>query len=61
MTSQLKDEVAANTGRIVALRRSEVPVRLIWGRYDPYLHLSTAAFLQSQLRHATLHALAAGH
>jgi haloalkane dehalogenase len=61
MTSQLKDEVAANTGRIVALRRSEVPVLLIWGRYDPYLHLSTAAFLQSQLRNASLHALDAGH
>ncbi len=61
MTSQLKDEVAANTGRILALRRSEVPVQLIWGRNDPYLHLSTAAFLQSQLRSATLHALDAGH
>ncbi|MDI4237349.1 alpha/beta hydrolase [Bradyrhizobium sp. 31Argb] len=61
MTSQLKDEVAANTGRIVALRRAEVPVQLIWGRNDPYLHLSTAAFLQAQLRKASLHALDAGH
>ena len=61
MVSQLKDEMAANTGRIVALRRSEVPVTLIWGRNDPYLHLSTAVFLQSQLRHASLHALDAGH
>ncbi|MCQ8277625.1 alpha/beta hydrolase [Acetobacteraceae bacterium KSS8] len=61
MTSQLKDEVAANTGRIVALRRSAVPVQLIWGRNDPYLHLSTAAFLQAQLRNASLHALDAGH
>ena len=61
MTSQLNDEVIANTGRILALRRSEVPVQLIWGRNDPYLHLSTAAFLQAQLRNATLHALDAGH
>ena len=61
MTSQLKDEVAANTGCIVALRRSAVPVQLIWGRRDPYLHLSTAAFLQAQLRDASLHALDAGH
>ena len=61
MTSQLKEEVAANTGRIVAVRRSAVPVQLIWGRNDPYLHLSTAAFLQAQLRNASLHALDAGH
>jgi haloalkane dehalogenase len=61
MTSQMKDEMAANTGRIVALRRSEVPVQLIWGRHDPYLHLSTAAFLQAQLRRASLHPLDAGH
>ena len=61
MTGQLKDEIAANTGRILALRRSEIPVHLIWGRNDPYLHLSTAAFLQSQLRNASLHALDAGH
>ncbi|MDE2515965.1 MAG: alpha/beta hydrolase [Rhodospirillales bacterium] len=61
MTAQLQDEIAANTARILTLRRSEVPVALIWGRNDPYLHLSTAAFLQSQLRHGVLHALDAGH
>ncbi|MDE1918625.1 MAG: alpha/beta hydrolase [Sphingomonadales bacterium] len=61
MTSQLQDEIAANTGRILALRRTQVPVHLIWGRNDPYLHLSTAAFLQSQLSNASLHALDAGH
>lgn len=61
MTAQLKDEVAANTGRLVALRRSAVPVQFIWGRRDPYLHLTMAAFLQAQLRDASLHALDAGH
>jgi pimeloyl-ACP methyl ester carboxylesterase len=61
MTSQLMDEIAANTARILELRRSEVPFLLIWGRNDPYLHVSTAAFLQAQLRYATLHALDAGH
>lgn len=29
MTAQLPDEIAANTGRIVELRRSTVPFRLI--------------------------------
>lgn len=61
MTSQLNDEIAANTGRLVELRRSQVPFALIWGRNDPYLHVSAAEFLRSQLRHGVLHALDAGH
>jgi pimeloyl-ACP methyl ester carboxylesterase len=61
MTQQLQDEIAANTARLVELRRSTVPFVLIWGRNDPYLHLSAAAFLQSQLRNGVLHALQAGH
>ena len=61
MTSQLMDEIAANTARLVELRRSSVPFRLIWGRNDPYLHVSTAEALRSQMRNGTLHALEAGH
>jgi haloalkane dehalogenase len=47
--------------RLVELRRSSVPFRLIWGRNDPYLHVSTAEALRSQMRNGTLHALEAGH
>jgi haloalkane dehalogenase len=61
MTSQLNDEIAANTGRLIDLRRSEVPFTLIWGRNDPYLHVSTAEFLRAQMRNGVLHALDAGH
>ena len=61
MTSQLNDEIAANTGRLVDLRRSHVPFVLIWGRNDPYLHVSAAEFLRSQMRHGVLHPLDAGH
>jgi haloalkane dehalogenase len=61
MTSQLADEIVANTGRLVELRRSSVPFVLIWGQNDPYLHVSSAKFLRSQLRHGALHALDAGH
>ncbi|MBV8456263.1 MAG: alpha/beta hydrolase [Acetobacteraceae bacterium] len=61
MTSQLADEVAANTARLVEFRRSDVPLTLIWGKADPYLHVSVAEHLRSQARHASLHALDAGH
>ena len=61
MTYQLFDEVAANAARLPDLRRSSLPLLLIWGTADPYLHVSVAEYLRSQARNATVHALDAGH
>jgi haloalkane dehalogenase len=61
MTYQLFDEVAANTARRPDLRRTNLPLLLIWGNADTYLHVSVAEYLKSQARNATLHALDAGH
>ena len=61
MTAQLTDEIAAGTARLVEFRRSDVPLLLIWGKADPYLHLTVAEHLRSQARNAALHALEAGH
>jgi haloalkane dehalogenase len=61
MTYQLTDEVAANTARLLEFRRSEVPLLLIWGKHDPYLHVSVAEYMRSNARHGVLHVLDAGH
>jgi haloalkane dehalogenase len=61
MTYQLTDEVAANTARLLEFRRSSVPLRLIWGKFDPYLHVSVAEFMRSQAMSGALHVLEAGH
>jgi haloalkane dehalogenase len=61
MTYQLTDEVAANTARLLEFRRSDVPFLLIWGKSDPYLHVSVAEYLRSNARNAVLHVLEAGH
>ena len=61
MVAQLPTELASNTGRLIELRRSPVPFTLVWGRNDPYLHLSAAEFMRAQFREGTLHALDAGH
>ena len=61
MTYQYTDEVVATTARLVEFRRSDVPLLLIWGKADPYLHLTVAEYIRSQARNATLHALDAGH
>ena len=61
MTYQLFDEVAANTARLPDFRRSDLPLLLIWGKADPYLHVSVAEHLKSQAKNAAIHALEAGH
>lgn len=61
MTSQLTDQIVADTARLIALRRSPVPLLLIWGKADPYLHLTVGEHIRSQSANATLHALDAGH
>ena len=61
MTYQLTDEVAANTARLVEFRRSDVPLVLIWGKNDPYLHSSVAEYMKSQARKSALRLLDAGH
>lgn len=61
MTSQLNDEITANEARIVSLRRSDVPFRLIWGGADPYLHRGVAEHLRSQVKSGALHVINAGH
>jgi len=61
MTYQLFDEVAANTARLSDFRRSDLPVLLIWGKTDPYLHVTVAEHLRSQAKNASIHALEAGH
>ncbi len=58
---QFADEVAANTARLVTLRRSDVPFQLIWGRFDPYLHVSVAEYYRAQVKNGTLRMIDAGH
>jgi pimeloyl-ACP methyl ester carboxylesterase len=55
MTYQLSDEVAANTARLADFRRSDVPLLLIWGKSDPYLHVTVAEYMRSQARNAVIH------
>ena len=61
MTYQLFDEMAANTAQLSDFRRSDLPVLLVWGKADPYLHVSVAEYLKSQAKNAAIHALEAGH
>ena len=61
MTSHLSEELAANTARLAELRKTSVPFTFIWGKYDPYLHVTVAEYMRSHLQSGTLHVLDAGH
>ena len=37
------------------------PLLLIWGKSDPYLHVTVAEYMRSQARNAVIHVLEAGH
>ncbi len=61
MTGQLHEQVAIDTGRLVDFRRSKVPLLLIWGDRDPYLHVSVAEYLRANSQSARLFSVRAGH
>ena len=61
MTAQLHEQIAIDTGRLMEFRRSSVPLLLIWGDADPYLHVSAAEYLRSNAKAAKLFSVHAGH
>lgn len=61
MTAQLHEQIAIDTGRLVDFRRSEIPLLLIWGDRDPYLHVSAAEYLRANSQSAKLLTVRAGH
>lgn len=61
MAAQFFDELAQNAKRLAELKALDVPVKLIWGQFDPYITLEEAERRQTQLRHASLTLVPAGH
>jgi haloalkane dehalogenase len=61
LAAQFFDEHARNAAKLPALLALDVPVKLIWGQYDPYISLAVATRRQAQLKDASLTVIAAGH
>jgi haloalkane dehalogenase len=55
------EEHARNAKHLPALKELNIPVKLIWGRFDPYLSIAMAERRQSQLKDASLTVIAGGH
>src|SRR5262249_1675437 len=61
LAAEFFDEHARNTQHLTALRALDIPVKLIWGEYDPYITVAVAERRQAQLRNASLAVVPAGH
>ncbi|MDF5712942.1 MAG: alpha/beta hydrolase [Rhizonema sp. NSF051] len=61
MAAQFFDEHARNATRLPELKTLDIPVKLIWGQYDPYITVAVAERRQCQLKNASLTIVPAGH
>ena len=61
LAAQFFDEHARNAEHLSELGILDIPVRLIWGKYDPYITVAVAERRQSQLKNASLTVIPAGH
>jgi haloalkane dehalogenase len=61
LAAEFFDEHARNAKHLTALKTLDIPVKLIWGQYDPYITVAVAKRRQSQLKNACLTLIPAGH
>jgi len=61
LAAEFFDEHARNAQHLTALKVLDIPVKLIWGQYDPYITVAVAERRQSQLKNASLTIIPAGH
>ncbi len=61
LAAQFFDEHARNAKHLTALKTLDIPVKLIWGQYDPYFAVAMAERRKSQLKNASLTVIPAGH
>jgi haloalkane dehalogenase len=61
LAAEFFDEHARNAKHLAALKTLDIPVKLIWGQYDPYFPKAMAERRQSQLKNASLTFIPAGH
>jgi len=61
LAARFFEVLAQNAKRLRELKALDVPVKLIWGQYDPYITVAIAEQRQSHLMHSSLTVVPAGH
>jgi haloalkane dehalogenase len=61
LAAEFFSTLAQNARRLPELKALEIPFNLIWGEFDPYISVAVAERRKSQLKHASLTLVPAGH
>jgi hypothetical protein len=61
LAAQSFDAHTQNAKRLLELKALDVPVKLIWGQFDPYITVTVAERRKSQLKHPSLTVVPTGH
>ena len=61
LAAQFHEELARNSSRLPELGSLHVPVKVIWGEFDPYITTAVGQDRASHFANATFRPLAAGH
>jgi haloalkane dehalogenase len=61
LAAQFHEELRRNSTRLPLAAALDVPVKVIWGEYDPYLSVALGRERASRFRDASFHPLPAGH
>ena len=61
LASDFFEELARNTARLPGLKTIDIPVKVIWGQFDPYITSDVANDRVSHFKHVSLYLLPGGH
>ncbi len=61
MAAQFDEALKRNTARLPELAALDLPVKVIWGEYDPYLGLDLGRERASRFRHGSFQSVPGGH
>lgn len=61
LAAQFFEEVSRNSGRLPLVEALDLPVKVIWGEFDPYFDIEMGRERASHFRNSSFHPIAAGH
>lgn len=61
MSAQFNDELKRNSARLPLVEALDLPVKVIWGEFDPYLNIEMGRERAAHFKNGSFHAVPAGH
>ncbi len=61
MAAQFYEELQRNSARLPLVKALDLPVKVIWGEFDPYLGVAMGKERAAHFKHGSFHPVPAGH